>query len=229
MLGSTDADGSVDVRQFDLRVGLMAGSGPGDPGYISVIPEAYRYVSWWSSWPLNPHKSSAALLQVHGMSDLWLTEGRFNQPLGRASWLRLVNPLTPLGCMPPSGTCLLSLALHNQPVSPAVNQLPFTWSGHLVVAAGSTVRLGWGTECTPSPPVTIRQATGFAPFSKVRVRLSTAVAGFTSRVVWCPSDIEEAFVDNVVHNPPASESADLMLDNSAGALNPDVYWQVEFS
>lgn len=221
-------------RQFDLRNTFSRIAMPGDVNYISLPPGAYRYVSWWSDWPLQRLQDRAASFLIQGRSTVRLCEAQFNLPLGTAGWLVLVNePRVPV-CPCRGGTYLLNVLVHNAPLLPVVGQLPFAWADRFELLIGEVFRVGWGSLVEPATAV-YYPVTGYAPFSKVRV-LTTSGTGVITSIEWrglssgaAAMAVPQVFVDDVTHNPPASESADLILDNSGGggARTLDVF--LEFS
>jgi len=221
-------------RQFDLRDTFSHIAVPGDVNYITLPPGAYRYVSWWSDWPLQRLQARAATLLVQGRGTIHLCEAEFNLPLDSAGWLVLVNePLVPMTpCR--GGTYLLNLLVHNAPLRPVLGQLPFVWADRFELLIGEVVRIGWGSLVEAATAV-YYPVTGYAPFSKLRV-LTTSGTGVVTSIEWrglssgaASMAVPEVFVDSVTHNPPASESADLILDNSGGGATQTLDVFLEFS
>jgi len=218
-------DTDTERYTFDLRTPLLGTTGPGQPGYIIVKRHTFKLASWLSHWPLNPE--SSAYLQGSTFSDIPLTEGRINWPLGGTEWLRLVNPepWVPAGnILPDSGTYLLTLLLHNAELDPehVQTRTPFVWHmSHLVPMGGFPFRLaGWGRNCTPGglPPTDI--ATGYAPYRRVRVRFTVPVLPDTAQIIWrgpVPVLTEMIPTGDLVADPPASDSADVMYTNAGMA------------
>jgi len=222
-------DTDTERHTFDLRTPLLGTTGPGQPGYIIVKRHTFKLASWFSHWPLNPE--STAVLQGSTFSDIPLTEGRINWPLGGTEWLRLVNPepWVPAGnILPDSGTYLLTLLLHNAELDPEHVQTrePFVWYASVVVPGGAPTRLvGWGRNTTPGalPPLDI--ATGYAPYRRVRVRFTAPVLPDTAQINWMgpgPGLTEMIPTGDLTADPPASDSADVMFTHGGVGTVVDV-------
>lgn len=222
-LGFPSADAAQESHALDLRVEMLAGAGPGSPGYISVPRHSWRYVSWWSAWPLNPE--APAMLEGSPFGLLPLSEARVNWPLGAAEWLRIVNP-SPVVVggviLPESGTYLLTLKLHNAELDArAIRCLPFSQQRSVVVPPGgvATRIISWGRWGTPGASLLIDFATGYAPYRRVRIQMTPPVLPNTAAVKWmslfvCSSSDAIPASGNLVVDPPATDTADVVFTNN---------------
>jgi len=199
---------------------------PGNPGYIPVRRGSFRFVSWYSGWPLNPE--SRATLQGSTFSPIVLTEGRVNWPLGGTEWIRLVNPEYPSAAdnlLPDSGTNLLTILLHNAHLDPehVPSFLPFVYFRSVMIDPGVDLRIvSWGIHASPTVPPCPEIATGYAPYRRVRVRFTAPVLPNTAQIDWRGNlPLTEMIpTGDLVADPPAADSADVRFWNSGVGIEP---------
>jgi len=221
-LSFSSADAARESHVFDLRVEMLAGAGPGSPGYIAIRRHSWRFVSWWSAWPLNP--TSPAMLGGSGFGPLPLSEARVNWPLGDTEFLRVVNPYlgTPgAWWLPVTGTSFLALTLHNAPLDArAIRLQPFSAYRRVVCSPGPTRLISWGRDATPAIFPLVDFATGYAPYRRLRVRMTPVTLPDTATVNWfglpALSQAVPASGDLTV-DPVAYDSADVIFNDNAGA------------